>query len=161
MLYTNLIVLISYPAFVFKIYYDFGLFGTFEKGVLWTYVLKNLYKGTLLQKICSLSLIILSQCSVKIFAHNSISAYKFCKNMQKFACSGFLEVNTGLPDYENLENKKFDTYWLTLLYNVHVHKLLIKYSRVTRMLWSVDAFARRMNSSPGWAHQVDSIAAGC
>ena len=37
-------------------------------------------------KISSLSLIVLSQRSAKIFSHNSISAREFCKDMRKFVC---------------------------------------------------------------------------
>ena len=48
--------------------------------------------------------IVLSQQSAKKFAHNSISARGFgrmCKN---------------LPNYQNVKNWKYDTYWLTLVY---------------------------------------------
>ena len=55
--------------------------------------LKNLDIGTLLQKIVSLSSIVLSQCSAKKFEHYSISAREFCKDVRKFVVSCLLNVN--------------------------------------------------------------------
>ena len=81
------------------------------------YVLKNLDKGTLLQKLALylLSIKVLTQCSAKIFAHNSISPHEIYKD---FLVSGLVAVKI-LPSYENAEKLKvlYILYSLTISYN--------------------------------------------
>ena len=51
------------------------------------------------------------------FALNSISACEFCKDVQKFACFGPLECKWAFLIMKTLKNRKFYTYWLTLLHS--------------------------------------------
>ena len=67
----------------------------------------------------------MSHCSDKIFAHNSISAWKLCKDLQKFACFMVFGSKWGCLIMKALKNLKFYTYWLTLVYTVQT---VVKYS---------------------------------
>ena len=128
-----------------------GLFGTFAKKVnegFWrcnssksvcflrsivTLCFKELGLRNLTTKISSLSLIVLSHCSDKIFAHHSISASKFCKDLQKFACFMVFGSKWACLIKETLKNLKFYTYWLTLVYTV----------QTVEAQWALASFSNR------------------
>ena len=98
-----------------------------------TLCFKELGLRNLTTKISSLSLIVLSHCSDKIFAHHSISASKFCKDLQKFACFMVFGSKWACLIMKTLKNLKFYTYWLTLVYTV----------QTVEVQWALASFSNR------------------
>ena len=66
--------------------------------------------------LSSLYTVVLPQSTSKHFAHHSISAGYFCKDSQTFPCFGTFGCKWACLIMKSLLNRKFDTYWQTLMY---------------------------------------------
>ena len=101
-------------------------------------------------KISSLSLIVLSQFSVKIFAQNSNSACEFCNDLHKIACFGVFGSKWACLIMKALKNLKFDSYWLTLLYSTVAVDYLTRYQVLNKGRIYCTRTANNMQESNRW-----------
>ena len=79
---------------------------------------KDFNIGNLLQKIGSLSWLVLSRRSAKKCPLHSIYAGYYFRDLRKYACFSTFRDKWACLIIKTLRNREFKTYWLTLLYTV-------------------------------------------